>query len=276
MPKTVSPIEQHYSHAALMDRILSALRNTGHDLDSLSYSDLWPLDQFHIRGRDATVELAQLAGIHRDMRVLDVGCGIGGPARLLAGEFGCHVTGLDLTEQFCYAGAQLTEMVGLSDRLEFRCADALDMPFEAESFDAAWTQHASMNIAGKSRLYSEIHRVLKTNGRLALYDVAAGIPGPIHFPVPWARDPSISFLASPGEMRRDLENAGFRVLLWKDDTPEARVWFREMAERQAAEGDRPRLGLYLVQGPEWPVMIANVARNLLEQRLAIVQAVLEK
>ena len=259
-----------------MDRILGALRKSGLDLDSLSYADLWPLDQFHIRGRDVTVELAQLAGIQPNTRVLDVGCGIGGPARLLAGEFACHVTGVDLTEEFCYTATRLSEMVALSDRLEFRCADALDLPFAPETFDTAWTQHASMNIAGKSRLYSEIHRVLKPNGRLALYDVAAGSGGPIHFPVPWARDASISFLMSPEEMRRELENAGFHVTLWKDDTAEARVWFREMAERQALDGERPRLGLYLVQGPDWPVMIANVARNLLEQRLSIIQAVLEK
>ena len=259
-----------------MDRILTALQNAGYDLSALSYSDLWPLDQFHVRGRDATLELAQLAGLKAGMHVLDVGSGIGGPARQLAQEFDCHVTGLDLTEEFCQTATRLSELVRLNGRVEFRCGNALDLPFEPESFDMVWTQHASMNIADKSRLFSEFHRVLKPNGRVSIYDVAAGVNTPIHFPVPWARDPSISFLITPEAMRRKLEDSGFRVITWHDGTEEARAWIKAMADRKPADGERPALGIHLLQGPDWPVLIANVARNLAEQRLAVVKAVLEK
>jgi len=271
-----STIERHYSRGGLTERILTALQNAGHNINALSYSDLWPLDQFHTRGRDATIELAQLAGLEAGMRVLDVGCGIGGPARLVAAEFGCRVTGIDLTEEFCQTAAQLSELVKLNGVVEFRCANALDLPFEPESFDAVWTQHASMNISDKSRLYSEFHRLLKPGGRVCIHDLPAGTASPIHFPVPWARDASISFLIAPEVMRRKLEEADFRVIAWQDGTEEARVWFQAMAERKPNDGERPRLGIYLVQGPDWPMMIANVARNIVEHRLAAVQAVLEK
>lgn len=266
-----SAIEQHYSRGRLTDRILTALQNAGHNLNALSYSDLWPLDQFHTRGRDATLELAQLAGLDAGMRVLDVGCGIGGPARLLAAEFGCRVTGIDITEEFCQTATQLSELVKLKDKLEFRCANGLDLPFEPASFDAVWTQHVSMNISDKDRLFSEFHRVLHPGGRVCIYDLAAGPAGPIHFPVPWARGAAISFLIAPDAMRRKLEEAGFRVIAWQDGTEEAKVWFQAMAEREP-----PRLGVHLLQGPDWPTMIANVARNIAEQRLAAVRVVLEK
>lgn len=276
MPELESKIERHYSRGGLTDRILTALRDAGKDVNSLSYSDLWPLDQFHTRGREATAELAQSAGLRAGLHVLDVGCGIGGPARMLAAQFGCRVTGIDLTEEFCQTAADLSASAGLSGSVEFRCANALDLPFEAESFDAAWTQHASMNISDKGLLYSEIHRVLKPGGRLAMYDVAAGPTSPIHFPVPWAREASISFLIAPEEMRRKLEEAGFRAISWKDGTDEARAWFQAMVERNAAEGQGPRLGLHHVLGPDWPAMIANLGRNFQEQRIRVIQAVFEK
>ena len=269
-------IERHYARGGLTDRILAVLQNAGRNINTLSYSDLWPLDQFHMRGRDATVELAQLAGLGAGMRVLDVGCGIGGPARLLAAEFGCAVTGIDLTEEFCEAATRLSELVKLSGKVEFRCANALDLPFEPAGFDAVWTQHASMNISDKDRLYSEFHRVLKPGGRVCIYDIAAGPASPIHFPVPWARDPSISFLIAPDVIRRKLEDAGFRVIAWQDGTGEAMSWFQAMADRKPVEDEQPRLGMHLLQGPVWPVMIANVGRNLAEQRLEAVRAVLEK
>jgi SAM-dependent methyltransferase len=271
MAEPPSVIEQHYSRSGLTERILATLRDAGFDVAAVSYKDLAPLDQFHTRGRDATVELARLAGLASGTRVLDVGCGIGGPARLLAAEFGCHVTGIDLTAEFCEAATRLTELAGLSERVQFRRASALDLPFADAAFEAAWTQHVSMNISDKDRMYTEIHRVLKPGGRVAIYDVAAGLNGSIHFPVPWATGQSASFLLPPEEMQRKMEAAGLEIVYWNDATAEATEWF------QARQGQAPpKLGLHLLMGQEWPTMIANQARNLAENRVAMVKAVLEK
>jgi len=274
MGDAAEAIEQHYSQPGVTERILTALRDAGFDLGALSYTDLAPLDQFHTRGREATIELARMAGLASGMRVLDVGSGIGGPARMLAAEFGCRVTGIDLSAEFSETAARLTEMVGFSERVEFRHASALDLPFEDAGFDAVWTQHVSMNIADKNRMYAEITRVLKPRGRVAIYDVAAGPNGPIHFPVPWGTGASSSFLLAPPDMRQKMEAAGLEVIHWQDGTTEATEWFRRASDRRALSP--PKLGLHLLMGPEWPAIVANQARNLEENRVSMLKAILEK
>src|SRR3546814_5577314 len=162
---------QHYAReGALTGRILSALTAAGKDLDRLTAEDLSPYDQFHSRGSQATAELAQLLDPQLGQRLLDLGCGIGGPARWLARERGCEVVGLDLTETFCRTARDLSARVRLDASTRFLCADALNLPFAADHFDLVWTQHAAMNIADKARLYREVARVLKPGGRFGLYD----------------------------------------------------------------------------------------------------------
>ena len=170
----------------LTTRILEALQESGRSIDELTYRDLIPVSELHNRGKQATVDLARLAEIQPEHHVLDLGCGIGGPARTLAAEFGCRVTGIDISDEFCTAAQSLNELVGLSGNISIRTADALALPFEDESFDIVWTQHASMNIADKQALFTEMHRVLRPGGKLALHDVMAGPVQPVHFPVPWA------------------------------------------------------------------------------------------
>ncbi len=267
-------VEAHYARGDLGEIILAALAEAGLDAEALTPADLAPMDEFHIRGREATAELARLAGLSPGMHVLDVGSGVGGPSRHLADEFGCRVTGLDLTQEFCRVAAMLSARAGLGARVDYRHGDALAMPFAAASFDAVWTQHASMNIADKARLYGEMLRVLRPGGRLALYDIAAGPGGEVHFPVPWAREPSISFLTAAADMRAGLEAAGFRVVTWRDDTEAALAWFR--ARLAAARNGPPPLSLDLLLGADWPAMATNQVRNLEEGRIALVQAVLER
>ena len=172
---------------SLTTRIVEALRESGRPIDALTYRDLIPVSELHNRGKQATVDLARLSEIKPEQHVLDVGCGIGGPARTLAAEFGCRVTGIDISDEFCTAARSLNELVGLSDKISIRAADALALPFEDESFDIVWTQHASMNIADKQALFTEMHRVLRPGGKLALHDVMAGPVQPVHFPVPGPR-----------------------------------------------------------------------------------------
>jgi 2-polyprenyl-3-methyl-5-hydroxy-6-metoxy-1,4-benzoquinol methylase len=136
-------VGEHYGRDDLAVKIFEALRAAGRNpdtlTDTLAIEDLTPIDQLHARGREATLELARLAGITSGMRVLDVGGSLGGPARTLASEFGCAVEVLDLTEEFCRAGEVLTARTGLGGRVSFRHGNALDLPYPDASFDVAWT-----------------------------------------------------------------------------------------------------------------------------------------
>ncbi len=268
-------IESHYTADDLGNIILGALKDMGKDIDALSQADLAPVDEFHIRGREATEELCQLTRLSSDLQVLDVGCGLGGSARFLASEYGCRVTGLDLTEAYCRVASMLSERLGLGDKTEFRHGSALDMPFGDDRFDVVWTEHAQMNIEDKHQFYSEISRVLKPNGRLVFHDIFQGDGGDLHFPVPWADDTSISSLISPDSLRPLLDGLGLCAVEWKDVTKTAMEWFRKATERVRLSGPSP-LGLHLLMGRNAGVKFENMTRNLQEGRVAVVQAVLEK
>jgi len=268
-------IQTHYTRADLVDVILAALSNAGKDVNRLTPEDLAPIDQFHIRGRAATLELARAAGLDATKRVLDVGCGVGGTSRCLAKEFGCHVTGIDLTDEYCRAAAMLSARIGLAHLVDFRQGDATELPFNDRAFDVVWTEHAAMNIPDKTRLYKEMHRVLKPGGNLAIYDVLAGPTEPVLFPVPWARTPDTSFLVQPNELRKLLAEAGFTVTDWSDTTEAARAWFVSLAEKIRKEGF-PSLGFHVLLGPDFKAMAQNQGRNLQEGRIVLAQIVARK
>lgn len=266
-------VAAHYSPDDLERRIETALRAAGKDPATLVPDDLAPFDQFHTGGKEATLALARLAEVQPETKVLDVGGGLGGPARTLAAQFGCRVTVLDLSAAFCRAGAALTERLGLAERVDFRQGDALAMPFTDPAFDLAWTQHSTMNIPGKGRLAAELHRVLRPGGRLVFHEIMAGPEQPIHFPVPWARDPTISALRPPEEIRARLTAAGFVEAAWLDTTTAALDWFRRMAAPAPGGGDGiPPLGLHLLLGADLPEMGRNLVRNLEEGRIVVAQA----
>lgn len=275
MSPVANSVAAHYSHQDLEAALLDALVASGKDPDRLTAEDLAPIDEFHVRGRKATHELASRLQLDGSLRVLDVGSGLGGPSRYLAQAFGCRVTGLDLTHAYCRAAAMLARRLGLAGRVDYLNGDALALPFAEGSFDVVWTQHALMNIPDKAGLCRELWRVLKPGGVLAGYDVFAGTGGPVHFPVPWAREPSISFLVTPGQMRATCEAAGFEVLHWCDTTEVGRSWFRHMGAKIRQEGPPP-LGLHLVLGPDFRAMALNQVRNLEEDRIALVESVLRR
>jgi len=275
MSRSAQAVADHYKRRALGDVILAALTAAGINIEHLTPDDLAPVDEFHSGGRNATMRLAQLAQINGSERVLDVGCGIGGPSRYLASRFGCRMTGLDLTADFVALAGMLAQRTRLSDKVTYRQGDALDLPFADASFDLVWSQNAAMNIADRDRLYAEMRRVLTPSGRLALQEIAAGPGGEPFYPTPWASDKSISFLVTPEATRAALERIGFRVVAWQDTTEEALE--QQRARAKALEtGSLPPLGLHIVIGEAFPTVTKNMLRNLQEERLKLFNAVLER
>jgi SAM-dependent methyltransferase len=269
-------VRDDYGKDDLRARVNQALQQAGLGAGPVDWSDLAPLDQFHVRGLAATKELAADLRVEVGASVFDVGCGLGGPARFLAATYGCRVTEIDLSQHFVDIATMLTERAGLMGSVRYRQADALDLPFSDATFDHAWTQHVAMNIADRGRLYGRISRVLKPGGRLAIYDVVAGDGRPLVFPVPWAREPEISFLLAPDEMRTALSRGGFVEVSWADKTDTAIRWFAEQqAARRSATGSPP-LGIHVVMGADFAGMAENFGRNLREGRARLVQAVVRR
>lgn len=267
-------VSDHYGRSDLGRAVLAALRAAGKDPDALTVEDLAPVDQLHVRGREATLELARLTGLTPAMKVLDVGGGIGGPARTLASQFGCALTVLDLTEEFCRVGEMLTARTRLSDRVTFQLGNALDLPFRDNSFDVVWVQHSSMNIAAKERLFAEIYRVLRSGGRLALHEIMAGPVTPIHFPVPWARNSLTSHLLPPETVRMLIKRMGFKEIAWVDMNTSAVAGVKQrLAAIQATPGVRPSLGQHVLFGPDFAQMLQNHMRNVEEDRTIVIQGV---
>lgn len=263
-------VRDHYRATGLTERLREALAPLGPENQRLTPEQLAPLDQFHTRGVAATAELAKLAGISADMSVLDVGSGIGGPARFLAATRGCRVAGVDLSAPFVDAARYLTERTGQSGQVSFQTASALELPFGHGRFDVVLLQHVAMNISDRVRLYREIRRVLKSGGTFATYDVVLNSGEP-HYPLPWSRTPATSFLLTIAATREVIESAGFRMLGWQDDTGVAKVW----ATQLRASGPPPSPNLGVVMGPDFAELAANLGRNLLEGRLGILTAVFE-
>ena len=268
-------IEAHYTVTNIGRAILDALNIMGKDLDAITPADLAAVDEFHIGGRESTIELTRLTGLNSGTHVLDVGSGLGGSVRYIASEFGSSVTGLDLTQEYCEVATMLAGLTSLDGKVVFRQGSALDMPFESGSFDLVWTEHTQMNISHKLKFYSEIARVLSPDGRLAFHDIFQGEGGEVHFPVPWAADTSINFLIPVDQLEQLLHTTGFRSIHWEDTTRRSLDWFRQPPEGPSLRRSSP-LGLHLLMGVDAKAKFQNMVRNLEEGRVAVVQAVLEK
>lgn len=266
----LSDITGHYSKAGNpAERIRAALVKAGVDMSTLEEAQLSAVDEFHIRGRQATLELTAKLHPSPDWQVLDIGSGLGGPARTMAVKYGCHVTGVDLTPTYVQAANTLSSWIHRHHQAHFVEADATALPFGDAHFDAAITFHAAMNIPSKAKMYSEAHRVLKPGGRFLIYDVMRGTGPAPKLPAPWARDQSQSYLETPQAVEDLLRAAGFTIDAVEDSSNDSLAWF-EATRRSMESTAPPILSIQTLMGSDFVEMAANQVTNLREDRIRTV------
>ena len=261
--KTEEKVAEHYTRGKLEEAILAAAKAAGKDAAQLTASDLAAVDEFHVGGLETTQMLARGMGLRADMTLLDVGCGIGGPARYFAGVQNCLVTGIDLTDAFVNTAESLTRLVKLDARANFRLASALDMPFAAETFDGAYMIHVGMNLADKEGVFREVGRVLKSGARFTIFDLMRGREGTLRFPLPWSTSEETSFVVDAEQYRKALEAAGFAVEKEQSHRAFAIEFTQRTASRLVASGPQA-LGLHVLMGEKTPMMLKNVLEGMVE------------
>jgi ubiquinone/menaquinone biosynthesis C-methylase UbiE len=259
--KSEEQVAGHYTRGGLAETILQALARSGKDPDHIVAEDLAGVDEFHVGGIEATQALAEQMELEPGMRLLDVGSGIGGPARYFAGQQGCKVTGIDLKEEFVNAAKRLTQMVKLDHLVDFRQGSALQMPFEKGTFDRACMIHVGMNIADKAGVYREVRRVLKPGGLFTVFDILRMGTGAIQYPVPWAMSEETSFVADLRQYTHALETSGFKIERERRRGTFG-IEFTEKVVARLAEGGPLGLGLHLLMGEKTPLMIKNILAGM--------------
>lgn len=270
-----STIAEHWAQGDVYALIVSALGKAGKSLSSLTVEDLAPVDHFHARGFAATVELADAVSIKPGDHILDIGCGLGGPARYIATRFGCRVTGIDLTPAFVDAGRKLTALLSLQDQVTLDQGDAQHLPCADASFDGAYAQHVTMNIADRGQFFAEAARVLKPGAWFALTEHGLGHAGSPHYPLPWSEDGSGAYLVAPADTIALLQKAGFEHVT-AEDTGEKYLAAYEKVLALAEQGSLPPLGVHLLLGANARVKTRNAARNIEEGRTHPVQVICRK
>ena len=258
-------IADHWGKGDVFGRIEAALKKAGKSLDGLTVEDLAPVDHFHARGLKATVELADRLPIKTNDRIVDIGCGLGGPARYLAQRFGCQVSGVDITEPFVEAANRLTALVGLQSRVKIVHGDGQNLPFADASFDGGIAQHVTMNVADRARFFAEAHRVLKPGAFFTLTEHGLGPAGNPHYPLPWSADGNGAYLITPAQTRERLEEAGFTGFVIEDTGDKYVSAYRTVIER-TERGELPPLGTHLLLGEAALEKTRNAARNIEEGR----------
>jgi ubiquinone/menaquinone biosynthesis C-methylase UbiE len=269
-------IAAHYTRTGLLAAIEDGVAKLGKTPATVTVEDLAPVDEFHVGGRDASEAFLDQIGLTTSHRVLDIGCGLGGSARFAATRYGCHVTGIDLTEAFVTTGQELCDWVGLGGRVSLRQGSALATPFEADAFDGAYMLHVGMNIADKQQLCAEVYRVLRPGARFGIYDLMRTGDGTLQYPVPWASVPEHSALSTPSDYRSALEAAAFTIGAERSRREFALEFFASMKARTVAAGGPAALGLHLLMGDSAATKLTNVVGGIASGMLAPVELVAEK
>ena len=267
-------IENQYHITGLYEDIVKRLGEQEIELSNVSRGDIAGVDELHVRGAEVSLELASRISLDNS-KVLDVGCGIGGPSRMLADDYNCQVTGIDLSHEYIRTAKGLSELVGLQDKTEYIWSNALDLPFENGSFDVVWTQHVQMNIRHKLKFYSEIERVLSEQGTFIYYDIFKTDTGEVKFPVPWADYASASFLGTSENMDDILERLCFKNLLVSDETDKGTRFLDDLFKKLKKNGPS-KLGLNVLMGPSTKEKLMNILLGLKEGQIVLQSGIYKK
>ncbi|MCR9264728.1 MAG: class I SAM-dependent methyltransferase [Flavobacteriaceae bacterium] len=267
-------IEAHYLKENLYGDILNRLKEKGVDLNHVQRSDIAGVDEFHVRGAAVSKELASIIPL-KGMKVLDMGSGLGGPCRMLADEYDCHATGIDLSSEFVHTANALSKLVGLSQKTHFVQGSATELPFEDNSFDMVWTQHVQMNIPDKQKFYSEAYRVLRPGGHFLYYDIFRKNDDLVTYPMPWAAHEGLSFLFKGEEMAKIMAELGFTLKSKTDQTEAGVEFFTSLLARIKAYGP-PTLGLNVLMGESTKRKLTNLLEHFQKGVLLLESGVYQK
>jgi len=269
-----SNVADHYARGDLVTAIRDGLARLGKSESTVTAEDLAPVDEFHIGGRAATEELVRQLALTASDRVLDIGCGLGGPARQIAAHYGCHVSGIDLTRDYVEAGNVLSGWLRLDGRVSLQHGDALALPFADGSFTAAYMLHVGMNIADKGALFAGAARVLRAGARFAIFDVMRTGDGALSYPLPWASTAETNAIVSPRHYRDALAAAGFEIVSERERRDVALAYFaRQRAQVAAAPA---ALGVHTLMGARRPEMVRNMSESIAAGRIAPVEMIARK
>lgn len=272
MPDTIA---DHWGRGDVYGRIIDAMKLAGISPDTVTVEQLAPVDHFHARGFPATVELANQLPIKKGQHLVDIGCGIGGPARYIAKRFDCRVSGVDITPAFVEAANKLSALVGMDGAVDVKLGDGHELPYADEVFDGGFTQHVTMNVVDRHKFFAEAFRVLKPGAFFALTEYGSGTKGQPHYPCPWSEDGTGAFLVAPAETKRHLKDAGFEGVKI-EDTGEKYLAGYKKAMELAAKGEQPAFGTHILLGETAPAKTMNAARNIEEARTHPIQVICRK
>ena len=269
-------VSTHYQHGSLTKVIEEGFNRQGKAPSDISLDDMSVIDEFHIGGRQASKEFLDQLRLQERSLVLDVGCGLGGPARFVASQFGCLVSGNDLTHEYVDTGNVLSNWVGLDKKVILQQGSAMALPFPDGQFDAAYMMHVGMNIVDKKGLFVEVFNVLKPDGIFGIYDVMQVGSGEMQYPAPWAASKSTSSLASPQDYQTGLKQAGFNILATRERGDFAIEFFENMKRSMAETTADPVLGLHVLMGGDAKTKVANVLTSIKEGSIAPVEIIAQR
>jgi ubiquinone/menaquinone biosynthesis C-methylase UbiE len=268
-------ISDHWGTGDVYARIIAAMEAASLSPSNVTVEQLAPVDHFHARGLPATIELADALPIQAGHHIVDIGCGIGGPARYFAKRFGCRVSGVDITGPFVEAGNKLTKLLKMEDQVDVGLGNGEQLPYGDGAFDGGYAQHVTMNVADRARFFGEAFRVLRPGAFFALTEHGLGPNGSPLYPLPWSEDGSGAYLVTPAETVTYLEKAGFVDIRMEDTGAKYLAGYQRVMEL-AAQGALPAFGMQILLGPTAPTKTRNAARNIQEGRTHPVQVICYK
>lgn len=268
-------IADHWGKGDVYGRVIEAMKAASISPETLTVKQMAPVDHLHARGFPATIELADALPVKEGDHLVDIGCGLGGPARYLAERFNCRVSGIDITEPFVDAANKITALLHMEKFIDVQLGDGQELPYQNQSFDGGYTQHVTMNIADRDRFFAEAFRVLKSGGFFALTEHGLGPNGNPHYPCPWSEDGEGAFLVTPQETVTRLENAGFCDIQVTDTGQKYLAGYKRAMEL-ATHGKLPPFGIHILLGENGPAKTKNAARNIEEGRTHPIQVICTK